>query len=239
MIDTKAFWKNQRLLVISPHPDDEVFGCGGTMAKAKALGCGVYVMIFSVGDLKFYEKKSLVKAKKRVGEVARVAKILQWDGYEIIYEDTEKHLRLDALPQRDLIAKIEKESTVSMEKVKPTMIAIPAPSYNQDHRAVYEAAFAANRIHAGGSKVIAETVLVYESPTLSWSPKGKSFRPNFYVDISDYLAVRRRTIQTYVSQRRDSRDPCGLENLEDLARVRGREAGRGSCEAYELCRFIV
>jgi N-acetylglucosamine malate deacetylase 1 len=229
----KRFWRGQRLLVISPHPDDEVFGCAGTMAKAKALGCRVYVMILSVGDLKFYEKKSWVTIAEREKEVLKVARLLRLDGYDIVFKDTEKHLRLDTLARRDLVSKMERESSVSLDRVKPTIVAIPAASYNQDHVAVFEASLTATRIHAGGRKSSPDTVIVYESPTLGWNEEKRKFNPNFYVDISDYLDLRRKCIRAYASQRRDSKDPCSLENLEDLARVRGREVGRLACEAYQ------
>ncbi|MBN1689303.1 MAG: PIG-L family deacetylase [Candidatus Omnitrophica bacterium] len=237
-VDEARYWEGQKLLVISPHPDDEVFGCAGTMAKAKSYGCQVYVMILSVGDLQFYEKKSWVTIRERKKEVEQVGNILKLDGFDIVYEDTKKHLRLDTLPRRDLVAKIERESSVSLDKVQPTVVAIPAPSYNQDHVAVFEACLTATRIHAGGKKVSPRTVIVYESPTLCWNEEKRKFHPNFYVDISNYLSIRKRCIQAYKTQKRDSKDPCSLANLEDLARVRGREVGRAACEAYQAYRLV-
>jgi N-acetylglucosamine malate deacetylase 1 len=233
------FWKGQRILVVSPHPDDEVFGCGGTMAKAKALGAEVYLMIFSVGDLKFFEKKEIVTAKERLQEVKKVATILDLDGYDVLYTDAQTHLRLDAIPRRDLISQVETRSKVSMQKIQPTIIAIPAPSYNQDHEAVFEACLAATRIHAGGIKANPSTVLIYDSPTLSWNQAGREFHPNFYVDIADHLKTKLKLIQAYRSQARHENDPTSLKSLEDLAHVRGREVGRDACEAYMTARFVV
>ena len=235
----RKFWKGQKLLVVSPHPDDEVFGCGGTMAKAKALGAEVYLMIVSVGNLKFYEKKSLVKGDARVKEVSKVARMLKLNGIDIVYNDTEKHMRLDAIPRRDLIAKIERESPLSLNRLQPTILAIPAPSYNQDHEAVYEAAFTASRIHAGGFKSSPDTVLVYDSPTLSWNHPGREFHPNFYVEVSKYAALKRKLVLAYQSQRRDPKDPCSVENIDDLLATRGREVGRAACEGFMVYRFVV
>lgn len=233
------FWKNQTLLVVSPHPDDEVYGCGATMAKAKAFGARVYLMIMSVGDLRFYEKKSLVKGATRVLEVAKVARMLKLDGVDIVYEDNQKHMRLDAIPRRDLIAKIEQESPLSLNRIHPTIMAIPAPSYNQDHEAVYKACFTAARIHAGGQKSTPDTVLVYDSPTLSWNHPGRAFQPNFYVDVSRFMAMKRKLVHAYQSQKRDAKDPCSIENIEDLLKTRGREVGRGPCEGFMAYRLVV
>lgn len=238
VIHESRFWKGQRLLVVAPHPDDEVYGCGGTMAKAKALGCEVYVMIYSVGDLKFFEKRGVVKAAERLKEVEKVSEILHLDGIEVIYKDAETHLRLDRIPRRDLIAWLERKGSLSLEKIRPTILALPAPSYNQDHEAVFEAGFTAARIHAGGLKATPETVLVYDSPTLSWNYYGREFHPNFYVDISQYLDTKKRLVQAYASQKRHPSDPTGLQSLEEIARVRGREVGRGACEGYMAYRFL-
>ena len=227
------------MLVISPHPDDEVYGCGGAMAKAKALGCEVYLMIFSVGDLKFYERKKIVTASRRLKEVAKVAAILKLDGTDVIFKDERTHLRLDGIPRRDLISWIESKSPVSLDRIRPTILAIPFPSYNQDHEAVFEAAFTASRIHAGGFKATPETVLVYDSPTLAWNHEGREFHPNFYVDISRYVGIKTRLVRAYASQSRHASDPTSLEGVEELARVRGREVGRGPCEAFVVYRLVV
>lgn len=238
--DAAKFWKGKKMLVVSPHPDDEVFGCGGTMAKAKALGCRVYLLIFSVGDLKFYEKKKkFVRAKERLSELSEVAKILKLDGMHVVYQDAKTHMRLDSIPRRDLVNVIESESPIALDRIRPDIFAIPAPSYNQDHEAVFKACFTAARIHAGGTKASPETVLVYESPTLSWIPEGGEFHPNFYVDISDYLKIRSQLVRAYVSQQRHPNDPTSFANLEDLARLRGRQVGRGACEAFRAYRIVV
>ena len=233
------FWKGKRILLVSPHPDDEVFGCAGTLAKAKDFGAEIYVIFFSVSDLKFYEKQGIVKGDERLKEIQKVASLLQWKDHDVIYVDHKKHMKLDAVPQFELVAQLENESRLSLDRLKPDIVMIPAPSYNQDHRAVFEACFTALRIHAGGMKHSADTVLVYDSPTLTWNTKDREFHPNFYVDISNYIELKLKAVQAYASQKRDSRDPCSLESVKDLAYTRGREVGRKACEAYMLYRQVV
>lgn len=233
------FWKGKRVLLVSPHPDDEVFGCAGTLAKAQDLGAQVYVIFFSVSDLKFYEKRGVVKGDERLQEIEKVAALLKWKDHDVIYVDHKKHMKLDAVPQFELIAQLESKSRLSLDRIKPDIVMIPAPSYNQDHRAVFDACFTALRIHAGGLKHSPDVVLVYDSPTLTWNTPDRGFHPNFYVDISVYLDLKLKAVQAYASQKRDSRDPCSLESVEDLACARGREVGRKACEAYMLYRQVV
>jgi N-acetylglucosamine malate deacetylase 1 len=71
-------FSKQKLLVIAPHPDDEVLGCAGLIHRVKSSGGKVYVLIMTVGDEKQYGGES--NADMRVKEVASVMKFLQADG---------------------------------------------------------------------------------------------------------------------------------------------------------------
>ena len=55
-------FKDHRLLVIAPHADDEVLGCGGLISRVKQDGGKVFVLIFNVGSIvSKNEKKSSLK----------------------------------------------------------------------------------------------------------------------------------------------------------------------------------
>ena len=111
MTPEDEFLSKQRFLVISPHADDESFGCAGTMARIKDLGGEVYVIVCSVGDLQHYDgKEDIVTGSKREEELTKVMNYLKVDDFDILYRDAETHLRLDAIPRRDLIHQIEQES---------------------------------------------------------------------------------------------------------------------------------
>lgn len=235
----EEFLAKQRLLVVSPHADDEAFGCAGTMAKMKDLGAEVYCLAVSVGDLQHYGKPGVVEGETRRKEFIRTVEFLKVDGYDIALEDSEKHLRLDALPRRDLIAIIERESKVSIDKVKPTMVALPAISYNQDHCAVFHAGFTACRPHLSEHKPFQNMVLAYDNPTLFWNVEREKFHPNFYVDISDYLDTKLKALSFHKSQLQPSHHHCSAENLEYLVRVRGRDISVEAAEAFMCYRFVL
>lgn len=237
---SEKFLGKQRLLVISPHADDESFGCAGTIAKIKKLGGEVYILVMSVGDLKLYDgKKDIVPGETRSQEFAKVAEFLDIDGYDIAYTDAESHLRLDAIPQRDLINVIEKKSSVAMDKIQPTMVALPAISYNQDHVATFKAGFTACRPHDPAVKSFPEIVLSYDNQTLFWNTDYDKFHPNFYVDITDFLEVKMKALSLHASQLRHSPHHCSIENMEYLARTRGHEISVTAAEAFVCHRFMI
>jgi len=234
------FLAKQRFLVLSPHADDEAFGCAGTIAKIKKLGGEAYVMLFSVGDLAQYDAgANVVKGTVREDEFAKTAELLGVDGWDLIYRDAESHLRLDTIPRRELIHVIEKESSVSLEKIEPTIVALPAVSYNQDHCAVFHAGFTACRPGTPGVKYFPPTVLVYDNPTLFWNMEREKFHANFYVDISEFLDIKLQALTMHASQRKPAINHCSLKNLENLVRLRGSEISVDAAEAFTCLRFVL
>jgi len=234
------FLSKQRLLVISPHADDESFGCAGTMARIKDLGGEVYVMVCSVGDLKHYDGKTeMVSGNKREQEFLEVMKYLRVDDYDILYRDAETHLRLDAIPRRDLIQKIEQESKLAYDKLKPTMVALPVSSYNQDHEAVFRAAFTAARPGVPSIKPFQPLVIGYNNTSLFWSLEREKFHPNFYVDISEYLDHKLHALSLHKSQMRDSVHHSSIQNVEYTARLRGSEISVKAAEGYMVFRCVL
>lgn len=235
-----SFLSRQTLLVVSPHADDEAFGCAGTIAKIKDLGGKVYIMVISIGDLKHYDgKKGLVSKSTRCKEFAKTAKFLKVDGFDIVFDDTKKHMRLDSMPRRDLIGIIERESKVAIDKVKPTMVTLPAISYNQDHCAVFDAGFTACRPHLSGLKHFPQIVLAYDNPTLFWNTEREKFHPNFYVDISKYIDKKLKALSFHKSQLRPKLHHCSLDTLETLVKLRGREISVEAAEAFTSFRVVV
>ncbi len=234
------FLARQRFLVIAPHPDDESFGCAGTMARIKALGGEVYVMVCSLGDLKHYDgKDGMVSGSTRGRELEAVMNYLKVDDYDVLYRDADTHLRLDAIPRRDLISQIEQTSKLAYDRLKPTMIAIPVSSYNQDHEAVFRAAFTAARPGVPSIKPFQKTVIGYNNTSLFWSLEREKFHPNFYVDISDFLEHKLTALAMHASQMRDEIHHSSVKNVEYTARLRGSEISVAAAEGYMVFRHVL
>ncbi|MFN0058899.1 MAG: PIG-L deacetylase family protein [Planctomycetota bacterium] len=232
------FFAKQRLLVLSPHADDETIGCGGLMAKIKDLGGEVYVMVMTVGDLDHYDgREGRTSGQTRTDELAAAMDVFGVDDWEIVIKDSDWHLRLDGMPRRDLVNLLEREARLAIDKIKPTALAIPAPSFNQDHVALHDAAITACRPHLASMKPFQRLVLVADSPQLAWNTR--TFQPNFYVDITKYLDTKLRAFAKHESQQRPSPHMGGIESLRLLAEWRGREISVGAAEAYDCLRLVV
>ena len=224
--------KNQRLLVIAPHSDDEVLGCGGLISKIKNEGGKVFVLIFNLGFEKDDTKESQEKRKNEVREAMNALKV---DDYHLVHEKADDNRDLDVEPLHSLIEIIESTSNVSLEKISPTIVAIPTIfSHHQDHVHVHNACIAALRPI---STPVSSVVLSYEAPEHSrWSSSGV-FEPNFFVEIDDVIENKIVAFNKYQSQiRPGGRDD---ESIRNQAKYRGREVGKNLCEAFYAHRFIL
>lgn len=235
--ETRDFWASQRALVIAPHADDEAYGCAGTIAKIKAAGGSVYAIVVSVGDLQHYKSEApSVAGETREAELRASMDLLKVDGYEVLFRDAKTHLRLDAIPRRDLIALFERDAQYAIDKIRPTALILPHPSYNQDHEAVFKAGFAACRPHLRGDKPFINMVLACDAAQLGW---GDGFRPDLYVDISEYLSIKLDALACHKSQLRVLPDPGSIKNVEYLARFRGANIAVDAAEAFECHRVVL
>ena len=224
--------KNEKLLVIAPHSDDEVLGCGGLISKIKKEGGKVFVLIFNLG---FEINDTIESQEKRKKEVKEAMSFLNVDDFHIVHDQPDNNRDLDVKPLHSLIEIIESTSKVSLEKITPTMVAIPTIfSHHQDHVHVHHACISALRpINSPVSNI----VLSYEAPEHSrWSASGV-FEPNLFVEIDDVIENKIVAFNKYQSQiRPGGRD---ADNIRNQAKYRGQEVGKNLCEAFFVHRFIL
>ena len=224
--------KNETLLVIAPHADDEILGCGGLISKIKKAGGKVYVLIFNAGSVHGKNKEEATKIWKK--ETASAMKLLKVDEYDIIFSSDKDNRFLDIKPIHTLIDTIETTSLVSLKKIKPSIVAIPTNhSHHQDHVRVFEASIAALR--PLGS-LTSRTVISYEAPEHSKLSVSGVFEPNFYIDIENEIDKKIQAFYKYKNQVRPGvRDKLTIKNQ---AAYRGHDVGKKYCEAYLIHRFV-
>lgn len=235
-----AFLKKQRLLIVSPHADDEVIGSGGLAARIKDAGGRVFVVIFSIGDVMHTTGTSKVtQMSQRESELNAAMKTIGADDWEILFRDSRVHLRLDSMPRAEITGYIEKKARLSTDNVKPTIIVLPASSFNQDHEAIFKAGITACRPHLPSQKAFQNFVLIADAPQLAWSPPP-FYRPNLYITLSKGQLQRKlNAYSCYKSQVRPDPSHASVKALKMLAEMRGREISTYYAEAYECYRFVL
>lgn len=221
--------RNSRVLVIAPHPDDEVLGCGGTIAKHTRASCYVYLCIVTKGYTPDWSEEFL---RKRPEEIKESCEIL---GIKKTYFLDFPTVKLDTVPQKELNGSI----TQVVNETKPGVVYVPhRGDVNKDHTLVFDAAMVATRPKPGS---IITKVLSYE--TLSETEWGAPFRdnafiPNVYVDISETLEIKLKAISAYKSELKEYPHPRSLESILTLAKTRGSSIGVRAAEAFMLVREI-
>lgn len=228
-----------KLLVIAPHPDDEVVGSAGLIQKVKKAGGKVYVHFLTIGDTKDFSKKGLSTGDERKKEIEKVADFLKYDDYDISFVGDEYQLKLDKLGRLAIINRIERESKVAIEKIKPTIVSFPSVvSYNQDHEVAAKATHAALR-NSSAEKYFTPTVLSYEEAADEWRLPPEP-PPNFFVTLSEEeFETKIEALKFYSSQWREFPSSRSEKTLKALATLRGSFSNSKFAEAYHLLRDLV
>jgi len=230
-----AVRRYDRVVVLAPHADDEVLGCGGLIAALSAAGSQVHVLFLSVDGMAHYGLAEPVTYQARVAEIDAVAAMLGFE-YTIAYGDKQLNERLDTLPRRELVDLFQQYT----DRIRPDLLLLPSGhDYDQDHLATFEAGFAAARpIGPQFGKWLAPHVLGYESPKIQWAdrplPPGTA-----YFDITGHLDVKLAALRAYRSQYRVVPHIRSEESVAALATLRGAAMGVRHAEAFEVHRTVL
>ena len=235
-------FQDQTVLILAPHPDDEIFGCGGLIHRVKQDGGKVYVLYLTVGTTQDFSKNGQSTLDERMEEVEKVVDFLDIDGYKIAFPGNDYHLKLDSLPQKTLIDEIERGEDISLEVLKPTTVVSPFPNdYNQDHRASCLAMVTATRPTVSTYKSFQTMVLNYELPsTASWTDRNCSSSMNYFLELSEEnLKAKTDALALYNSQLKHDEAPLSVHGAKTLASLRGLQTGTKYAEAYYVKRLFV
>ena len=226
----------EKVLVVAAHPDDEVLGCGGTIARHVDAGDQVQVLIVAEGATSRLQKRDRLQADEELSNLAqsaqRAGSILGAAGVELL--DLPDN-RLDSLDRLDLIKRIEQR----IDQHQPQVVYVHhAGDVNVDHRRLHEAVVTACRPTPGHP---VKRLLSFEvASSTEWQPPGSAsvFQPNWFVDISVQWQRKREALVAYASEMRPWPRARSLEALEHLARWRGAQVGVEAAEAFCLLRQL-
>jgi LmbE family N-acetylglucosaminyl deacetylase len=218
-----------KVLVVSAHPDDEILGVGGTIARHVRGGDQVTVVIAADGATSRYEPGA-ENMLRRCGEAA--ASVL---GVEDLRFLGLRDQRLDQGALIDVIQPIEKV----VAELRPEIVYTHHwGDLNRDHRAISEAITVACRPVGEG---FPRRVLLFETPSASeWTAPDTAlqFIPNFFVDIGATIEQKLEAMARYDSELRPAPHPRALASLRVRAQYWGQVAGRAYVEPFVLLREV-
>ena len=227
--------KAKSCLVLAAHPDDEVLGCGGTVARLSSQGAKVHIAFLAdgigarrsgadvAGDPELSARREAARAAGRILGAASVE-----------FGDFPDN-RMDSVALLDVVRAIE----AHVDRHSPELVfSHHAGDVNVDHGVVHRATLAACRPQPGHP---VRSLLYYEVPSSTeWQTpaSGEAFAPNWFVDISAHLETKRRALEAYAMEMRAWPHPRSHKAIGHLAHWRGATIGAEAAEAFMLGRHI-
>lgn len=224
-----------RVLVISAHPDDEVLGMGGTIAKYTARGDEVAVLIVTDGSTSQYRDdpnlEMIINNKKN--ETNDCANIL---GVSNVFYGGLPDMKLDNIPHIDINKVIEDV----IDEFQPEFVFTHFyGDINKDHRMVYESTLVACR---PTFDQYVKKIFSYSVPSSTeWNIQltQSVFLPNWYEDISGIYAEKKYSaMQCYKTELREYPHPRSIQYLRENDLVVGHKVGVSSAESFMLLRSV-
>lgn len=218
-----------KVLVIAPHPDDEVIGVGGTIAKRAEEGHEVYVCVVTKAFPPLFNEEKVEYTRNECREADKFLGVVETSFLDF------PAVALETVPRYELNGGILK----TIQRIKPDEVYIPHRGDMQlDHKMIVDAAMVALR-----PKYDHVVKRIYAYETLSetgWDIPNtmNEFIPTVYEDITDSLKAKLSAMEVYRSQLGEFPDARSIEAIEALARYRGATVNVKAAEAFSLIREI-
>lgn len=220
--------KPKKVLVIAPHPDDEVLGVGGSISRFAEDGIEVSVLIISGHLPPLYNMEAFMITKAEAIESFKKLNVSNWKFLEI------PATTIHQIP----VATLNSEINSFVKFTKPDWVFLPFPDRHIDHRTVFDSSVVCCRPNNDDFPLV---VLAYE--TLSethWNVPGiePAFLPDFFIDITNNLHQKKEALQCYKSQV-ENNNSRSIEACMALAKFRGSQNGCDYAEAFKVVRIVI
>lgn len=217
-----------KILVVSPHPDDETLGCGGTLLKHKAAGDTIHWLIVTGMHLNIgYTSQQIEKRKQEIELVTQAY------GFSSVHNLNLPTTRLDTIAMSDLVKMV---SDV-FDEIKPTQVYMPfRGDIHTDHTVVFNMVASCSKWfrHDSIRKLLAYETL--SETEFGLNPEGCGFSPTTFVDISNFLKKKIQILRIYDGEIKTFPFPRSEQAVEALAKWRGATIGSFAAEAFVMLR---
>ena len=221
---------SKTIIFVAAHADDEVLGCGGTIARHTANGDTVHVVFMAdgVGSRGQREAAALMERNKARDAALHILGVSY--SHALDFPDNQ----LDSIPLLDIVKAIEP----IIQKAAPEIIYTHHyGDLNVDHRITHQAVMTACRPQPGS---IVREILTFEvMSSTEWASSGLApFIPNTYIDISNFLQIKLQALAAYELEMRPAPHSRSIAHLEILARHHGHCVGVEAAEAFMVMRSL-
>ena len=221
-----------KILIVVAHPDDEVLGCFGTVAKMVKQGAEAYTLILSNGKTSRdeFEENEIATLKQEMLEANNVINIK--NVFQLDFPDNS----FDSVSLLEITKAIEKIKS----DIKPNIIFTHHfGDMNIDHQITYQAVLTATRPMC--DECVKQIYSMEIPSSTEWNSYNKNniFVPNVFVDISQTINLKIQAMEKYKSELRAYPHPRSLEFIKELAKTNGIKQGIGYCEQFALVRKVV
>jgi LmbE family N-acetylglucosaminyl deacetylase len=218
---------SDQVLVIAPHPDDEVLGVGGTILKLRAGGDQVCVLIATTAGPPRFQPEVLATGRREAAAAHRLLGV-----------DDSRFLPFPAAGLGECShAEVNAALIEVFADVRPDVVFVPFNGdLHLDHQRIFLSALVAGRPSTGFTP---RAIYAYETLSeTNWNAPylSPSFVPNVYVDISAHLETKLGAMAAYASQLKTPPHERSIEALRALATLRGATVGCAAAEAFVLVR---
>ena len=219
------------ILVISPHPDDETLGCGGTLLKHVSCADSIHWLI--VTEMHVGQGFSSLDLSTRAKEIESVQKVY---GFSSVTHLGFPTTGLDQIGLSDLVQSVSEVIT----KISPTLLYLPfGGDAHSDHRIVFDSVVSSAKWFRQPS---IRKILAYE--TLSETDivsrlTDEPFKPNVFVEVTDFLQTKIDIMELYKSEFGQFPFPRSEQAIRSLAAYRGTQSGCRAAEAFMLVKEII
>lgn len=217
-----------KIMVISPHPDDETLGAGGSILKLRDLGNEIYWLnITDVDTGGEYTREFIEKRKTQIDKIKNYFSFNEFINLKF------PSANLNDSIKGDLIMNIGE----SFDRIKPNCVILP--DYNDahsDHKYVFEAAYACSKIFRRSYiKRILTMEIISET---NFGMPHDTFKPNLYIDITDYFDRKKEALNIYDTELGNLPFPRSIDAVRAQAVIRGTESGVLYAEAFRVIKEI-
>jgi len=224
------------ILVIAAHPDDEVLGCGGTIARHADMGDDVHIVIVADGLSSRQagaDRNMPSAALEAHWDCARAAAAKLGASTPVFLGLPDN--RLDTVALLDVVQVLEAE----VARIAPSVVYTHhGGDLNIDHQIVHRATVTACRPLPGSA---VQDLYAFEVPSSTeWGPAPSGqFTPQHFVDVSQTVERKIEALQHYAHEMRNFPHPRSYDAVRQLAQLRGAQCGRAAAEAFTVVRRVV